>query len=71
MDDDGAFVGGHDAYLEEIAGVVGANEHDQAFVEVFGADGVVERVKDGGIAHAMLAGAGRDDRLHVHKLACR
>lgn len=34
MDDDRSVFGHDDADLEEIAGAVGTNEHDQAFVDV-------------------------------------
>ena len=71
MHDDGTIIRGHDSDLEEIAGVVGPDEHDQPFIEIFDVTRVAERVEDGFVAHAVFAVTRRDDGLlHEHKLAC-
>jgi hypothetical protein len=49
--DDRPFVGVDDADLKEVPGVVGSDEHDEALLEVFDADGIVERVDDGLVSH--------------------
>jgi hypothetical protein len=61
--DDGSSVRNHDADLEEVAGMVGPNQHDEAIIEVFDAHRVVKRVKDCLIADTVLAGARRDRGL--------
>ena len=65
---DGRAINGRDhTDLEEIAGMVGADQHGQAFVEILRSDRVVERVEDAVVALAVAAGARRDDRL-LHDL---
>jgi hypothetical protein len=63
MDNDRSFGGRHDAYLEEVAGVVWSHEHHEAFIDVVDADWVVERVEDRLIAHAVLPRARCDEGL--------
>jgi len=66
MHDDRAVARGDDADLEEIARMIRADEHGQVFVEVFGADRIVERVQDRVVAHAVFASSRGNDRLlHV------
>jgi hypothetical protein len=57
--------------IKEVPGVIGSDEHDEAVLAVFDADGIVERVDDDLVAHTVLAGAGCDEGLiHFDKLAC-
>lgn len=70
MHDDRAIARRDDADLEEIAGVVRADEHGQVFVEVFCADRVVERVEDCVATHAAFAGGRGNDRLNFNAGGC-
>jgi len=73
VDDDGSLYAVDDADLVDDRGVVGADDHREAFVELEDADWVLLCVADVLVTDAVLASAGRDDQLRAHpdKLACR
>ena len=71
MNDDRAVAAVDDADFEQVACLVGTDEHRQAFLEVVDQDRMVESVDHVVVADAVLACADGDQRsIHVHKLAC-
>ena len=71
MNDDRLGIGGRYADLDEVAGAIRADEHDESLVELLRPNRIVERVEDCVVADTMAPGAGRDDWLiHLHKLPC-
>lgn len=80
MDDHRTVFGVDDTDLLKVAGIVGADEHREPFVEFLDADRVVEGVKNDVVGDAVPMGAGGDERLihrrrivgppTIHKLTC-
>ncbi len=80
MDDYRTVVGVDDTDLVKVAGMVGADEHREPFVEFFDSDRVLEGVKNDVVGNAVPMGAGGDERLihrrrivvpsTIHKLPC-
>lgn len=72
MDDDRTVLGVDDAHLVEVAVAIGADQHRHSFLEVLGADRVVEGMNDRLLVDLVPVRAGSDRRtVHSHKLACR
>ena len=63
MNDDRFTIEADEADLEEIAGVICAQEHGHPIIDLVRSDGVLECMDDGVVADAVLPGRLGDQRL--------